>query len=142
MTTAKQVDLVKGDEDVSSEPLYLHLSITDPEVVAALTDAGEGRDRQEFAQTALRIGGQLVQRDQVLMPRIGQRAKLTLETQHRISARLSENFQGDSPQTLGAIEHLIHRTRAARAKLAHHRIPGTEWARRVRQGRRTSCAAW
>ena len=56
MTTAKQVDLVKGDEDVSSEPLYLHLSITDPEVVAALTDAGEGRDRQEFAQTALRIG--------------------------------------------------------------------------------------
>ena len=56
MTAAKQVDLVKGDEDVSSEPLYLHLSITDPEVVAALTDAGEGRDRQEFAQTALRIG--------------------------------------------------------------------------------------
>lgn len=56
MAPAKQVDLVKGDEDVSSEPLYLHLSITDPEVVAALTDAGEGRDRQEFAQTALRIG--------------------------------------------------------------------------------------
>lgn len=56
MATAKQVDLVNGDDETSSEPLYLHLSITDPEVVAALTDAGEGRDRQEFAQTALRIG--------------------------------------------------------------------------------------
>lgn len=38
------------------EPLYLHLSITDPEIAAALIDAGEGRDRQEFALTALRIG--------------------------------------------------------------------------------------
>lgn len=38
------------------EPLYLHLSITDPEVVQALSEAGEGRDRQEFALTALRIG--------------------------------------------------------------------------------------
>lgn len=56
MTTAKQSDSLKDDGDLSSEPLYLHLSITDPEVVAALTDAGEGRDRQEFAQTALRIG--------------------------------------------------------------------------------------
>lgn len=56
MDIAKQVDLVKCDDESSSEPLYLHLSITDPEVVAALADAGEGRDRQEFAQTALRIG--------------------------------------------------------------------------------------
>ena len=56
MTTAKQVDLGKSDDAASSEPLYLHLSITDPEVVAALAEAGEGRDRQEFAQTALRIG--------------------------------------------------------------------------------------
>lgn len=40
----------------SPEPLYLHLSITDPEMTRALIDAGEGRDRQEFALTALRIG--------------------------------------------------------------------------------------
>ncbi len=39
-----------------TEPLYLHLSITDPETAQALTEAGEGRDRQEFALTALRIG--------------------------------------------------------------------------------------
>lgn len=39
-----------------AEPLYLHLSITDPEVVSALSEAGEGRDRQDFAVTALRIG--------------------------------------------------------------------------------------
>ena len=32
-----------------TEPLYLHLSITDPETAQALTEAGEGRDRQEFA---------------------------------------------------------------------------------------------
>ncbi|MCZ8112685.1 MAG: hypothetical protein ACK5Y8_19665 [Betaproteobacteria bacterium] len=56
MATAREVDLATNAESGSSEPLYLHLSITDPEVAAALTDAGEGRDRQEFAQTALRIG--------------------------------------------------------------------------------------
>lgn len=42
--------------DVATEPLYLHLSITDPDLAAALAEAGEGRDRQEFALTALRIG--------------------------------------------------------------------------------------
>lgn len=39
-----------------TEPLYLHLSVTDPELAQALNEAGEGRDRQEFALTALRIG--------------------------------------------------------------------------------------
>lgn len=42
--------------DISAEPLYLHLSITDPEVVQTLTEAGESRERQELALTALRIG--------------------------------------------------------------------------------------
>lgn len=45
-----------GSADAVVEPLYLHLSITDPEVVQALAEAGEGRERQEFALTALRIG--------------------------------------------------------------------------------------
>ena len=49
-----QTTAVSGE--VLTEPLYLHLSITDPEVTQALTEAGEGRDRQEFALTALRIG--------------------------------------------------------------------------------------
>jgi len=40
----------------STEPLYLHLSVTDPETVAALSEATEGRDRQELALTALKIG--------------------------------------------------------------------------------------
>ena len=39
-----------------AEPMYLHLSITDPEVAAAIGEAGEGRERQEFALTALRVG--------------------------------------------------------------------------------------
>ena len=38
------------------DPLYLHLSVTDPETAAALCEASEGRDRQELALTALRIG--------------------------------------------------------------------------------------
>jgi hypothetical protein len=37
-------------------PLYLHLSVTDPETIAALSDSAEGRDRQELALTALKIG--------------------------------------------------------------------------------------
>ena len=42
--------------EAAGEPLYLHLSITDPEVVQSLLESGEGRERQEFALTALRIG--------------------------------------------------------------------------------------
>ena len=38
------------------EPLYLHLSVTDPESVAALVEVNEGRERQEFASMALKIG--------------------------------------------------------------------------------------
>ena len=38
------------------EPIYLHLSVTDPETIAALSEASEGRDRQELALTALKIG--------------------------------------------------------------------------------------
>ena len=39
-----------------ADPLYLHLSVTDPETAAALCEAHEGRDRQELALTALKIG--------------------------------------------------------------------------------------
>ncbi len=38
------------------DPLYLHLSVTDPESVALLCEVQEGRDRQELALTALKIG--------------------------------------------------------------------------------------
>lgn len=38
------------------EPLYLHLSVIDPETIAALAETREGRDRQELALTALKIG--------------------------------------------------------------------------------------
>lgn len=37
-------------------PLYLHLSVIDPETIAALSDSPEGRDRQDLALTALKIG--------------------------------------------------------------------------------------
>jgi hypothetical protein len=36
--------------------LYLHLSVVDPESVAALSEVTDGRERQELALTALRIG--------------------------------------------------------------------------------------
>ena len=39
-----------------AEPIYLHLSVTDPETIAALSEATDGRDRQELALTALKIG--------------------------------------------------------------------------------------
>jgi len=38
------------------EPIYLHLSVTDPETIAALSESTDGRDRQELALTALKIG--------------------------------------------------------------------------------------
>lgn len=56
MTAGNQVAAVKADEVITSEPMYLHLSITDPEVVQSLTEIGESRERQELALTALRIG--------------------------------------------------------------------------------------
>ena len=37
-------------------PIYLHLPVTDPETVAALAEVSDGRDRQELALTALKIG--------------------------------------------------------------------------------------
>lgn len=43
-------------ESGSLEPLYLHLSVVDPETIAELAEAKEGRDRQELALTALKIG--------------------------------------------------------------------------------------
>ena len=38
------------------EPIYLHLSVTDPETIAALSESSEGRDRQGLTLTALKIG--------------------------------------------------------------------------------------
>src|SRR5262245_37533242 len=50
------MDLTLGPAATHLDPLYLHLSVTDPETVAALSEAAEGRDRQELALTALKIG--------------------------------------------------------------------------------------
>ncbi len=38
------------------EPIYLHLPITDPETITFLSESPEGRDRQDLALTALKIG--------------------------------------------------------------------------------------
>jgi hypothetical protein len=56
MDSLNIVDASGTGSGVSAEPLYLHLSITDPEVAQTLTEAGESRERQELALTALRIG--------------------------------------------------------------------------------------
>ena len=42
--------------DVVSNAIYLHLSVVDPDCVTALSEAKEGRERQELALMALRIG--------------------------------------------------------------------------------------
>jgi hypothetical protein len=49
-----ETDLVGATDAL--QPLYLHLSVVDPETVAVLTEAKEGRDRQELALTALKVG--------------------------------------------------------------------------------------
>jgi hypothetical protein len=38
------------------EPLYVHLAISDPEVILAASEYPEGRPRTDFIQTALKIG--------------------------------------------------------------------------------------
>ena len=50
------VDSLNPAAVTALEPIYLHLSVTDPEALAALAEAAEGRDRQELALTALKIG--------------------------------------------------------------------------------------
>ena len=40
----------------AAEPMYLHLSVTDPETLAALAETPDGRERKELARTAIRIG--------------------------------------------------------------------------------------
>lgn len=40
----------------SLAPLYLHLPVTDPETVGALQEVDDGRERQDLALTAMRIG--------------------------------------------------------------------------------------
>lgn len=42
--------------EVSAEPIYLHLPVTDPETVAVLAEVSDGRERQELALNALKIG--------------------------------------------------------------------------------------
>ena len=49
-------DLKPAAASAHLDPIYLHLPVTDPETVAALAEAAEGRDRQELALTALKIG--------------------------------------------------------------------------------------
>lgn len=78
-------------------PLYLHLSVTDPETVAALTEATEGRDRQELALTALKIGILSLKAargtvDGAAIQREGERLLGSLEQRlagHRATARCS-----------------------------------------------------
>lgn len=50
------VPFPSASNDEVLQPLYLHLSVVDPEAIAALSEAKEGRDRQELALTALKVG--------------------------------------------------------------------------------------
>jgi hypothetical protein len=58
--TAIQGDLLQGGADldraVVHEPLYFHLSVNDPEVIAAVSEFPQGAQRTEFLNTCIRIG--------------------------------------------------------------------------------------
>lgn len=54
--SAKEAASPSASEPGSLEPLYLHLSVIDPETISALAEVRDGRDRQELALTALKIG--------------------------------------------------------------------------------------
>lgn len=49
-------EIVPAPGSAALEPIYLHLSVTDSETLAALAEASDGRERQELALTALKIG--------------------------------------------------------------------------------------
>jgi len=55
MNLIAAANLITGEGAVV-EPIYLHLPVTDPEIVAAFAEASDGRDRQELALAALPIG--------------------------------------------------------------------------------------
>ncbi|WP_418316227.1 hypothetical protein [Piscinibacter sakaiensis] len=56
MMSSPETESVDDRDDSASNALYLHLCVTDPETVAALLESAEGRDRQDLALTALKIG--------------------------------------------------------------------------------------
>jgi hypothetical protein len=49
--------IIESTETTSTyEPMYVHLAISDPEVLLAASEYQEGRPRTDFIQTALKIG--------------------------------------------------------------------------------------
>jgi hypothetical protein len=60
-TEADQVvSAENGQVGTGVEPIYLHLSVTDPEVASAISEYGQGAPRKEFVDLCLRVGVQAV----------------------------------------------------------------------------------
>ena len=59
MTTMNQDQTLADSQTTPStvaEPLYLHLAITDPEVLAAVSEYPNGPARTEFVANCLKVG--------------------------------------------------------------------------------------
>jgi len=54
--TSMVASALAADASAVIVPIYLHLPVTDPETVAALAEVADGRERQELALNALKIG--------------------------------------------------------------------------------------
>jgi hypothetical protein len=50
------VDAAVENRPAAAQPMYVHLAISDPEVILAASEYPEGRARTDFIQTALKIG--------------------------------------------------------------------------------------
>ena len=50
------VDAAAENRPIAAQPMYVHLAISDPEVILAASEYPEGRARTDFIQTALKIG--------------------------------------------------------------------------------------
>lgn len=56
-STMQKIDDPVSDENATAtQALYVHLAISDPEVILAASEYPEGRPRTDFIQTALKIG--------------------------------------------------------------------------------------
>ncbi len=54
--TGENPEAHESEQAGSQSPLYVHLAISDPEVILAASEYPEGRPRTDFIQTALKIG--------------------------------------------------------------------------------------
>jgi hypothetical protein len=103
------------------EPMYVHLAISDPEVILAAGEYPEGRPRTDFIQTALKIGvlslraargvvdGDAIRREgENLMTQLGERLNSWRTVfEQRVSGSLSHYFDPKQGMFVERVERLV-----------------------------------